>query len=261
MVDAQRHEFLKVRRLIPDEQEIVSVGPRTTVGGALVLMHQHEFDQLPVLAGDEVVGVFTYRSLAKGLGYMRPQDNPLNAPVGDLTEDLEFVRSSDDVEKVLRFIDRDGAVLVGDETNLLAVATSEDVTRFLWAQTHPFVLLQDIELAMRDLGRLACPDEEQLIECVRAAFPPEGTPHSCVLEDLTLGELLQVVKHGPNYGLHFRKTFGSHSNYVSSTLDPVLEIRNKVFHFRGEVSVEELEALAAAHKWLLRRIAIARAEQ
>jgi hypothetical protein len=41
----------------------------------------------------------------------------------------------------------------------------------------------------------------------------------------------------------------------------VLEIRNKVFHFRGEVSVEELEALAAAHKWLLRRIAIARAEQ
>jgi CBS domain-containing protein len=240
---------------------MVTIGPGTTVRSALELMRQHEFDQLPVLAGAEVVGVFTYRSLAKGLGHVRPQDDPLNAHVDDLTEDLEFVRSSDDVANVLRFIDRDGAVLVGDETHLLAVATSEDVTRFLWAQTHPFVLLQDIEFAMRDLGRRACPDEEVLIECVRAAFPPQGTPRSCVLEDLTLGELLQVVKNGPNYGHHFNKTFGKNSNYVSSTLDPVLEIRNKVFHFRGEVSVEELEALAAAHKWLLKRIAIARAGQ
>jgi predicted transcriptional regulator len=254
MVDAQKHEFLKVGRLIPDEQEIVRIGPRTTVGSALQLMQQHEFDQLPVVAGGEVVGVFTYRSLARGLGLMRRQDDPLDAEVDDLTEDLEFVRSSDDVAKVLRFIDRDGAVLVGDETNLLAVATSEDVTRFLWAQTHPFVLLQDIELATRELGRLACPSEETLIECVRAAFPPEGTPHSCVLEDLTLGELLQVVENGPNYGRHFKKTFGNNLNYVHATLDPVLEIRNKVFHFRGEVSVEELEILAAAHKWLLRKI-------
>lgn len=261
MVDGQRHEFLKVGRLIPDEQEIVSIGPRTTVGDALELMRRHEFDQLPVIAGDEVVGVFTYRSLAKGLGGMRRQDDPLNAQVDELTEDLEFVRSSDDVEKVLRFIDRDGAVLVGDETGLLAVATSADVTRFLWAQTHPFVLLQDIELAMRDLVRRACPDEEVLIECVLAAFRHEGVPRSCVLEDLTLGELLRVVKYGPNYGLHFKKTFGSSSNYVSSTVDPVLEIRNKVFHFRGEVSVEELEALAAAHKWLHKRVIIARDAQ
>jgi hypothetical protein len=51
-----------------------------------------------------VVGVFTHRSLARGLRHIRPQNNLLTAPVDDLVEELHFVRASQEVGDVLDFL-------------------------------------------------------------------------------------------------------------------------------------------------------------
>ncbi|MEV4545245.1 hypothetical protein [Micromonospora echinaurantiaca] len=37
------------------------------------------------------------------------------------------------------------------------------------------------------------------------------------------------------------------------TLEPVREIRNKVFHFRGEILPEEVQSLSEAVTWVRRR--------
>ena len=231
--------------------------PGTTVAEALEVMRRGDFSQLPVKVGRQVVGVFTYRSLANGLGNVRKQDDPLTVTVDDLLEDLRFVRATDEVTTILRYMEEDGAVLVGDEENLLAVATAADVTGFLWGVTRPFVLLQDIELAVRDLMRSACSDEE-LAGCISAAIPDtaEGVPVR--VEDLSLGEILRVVLNGENFGRTFKVTFGRNRGLVQSTLTPVREIRNKVFHFRDDVTAEELDVLVAARRWLLRKTLISR---
>ena len=148
--------FFHVGRLIPSDQDVVTIAPGTTVADALEMMRKHDFDQLPVVAGNRVVGVFTYRSLAFGLANVRRHDDPQYVPVDDLLEDLQFVRASEEVGPIIDHLNRDGAVLVGDEDRLRAVATATDVTSFLWRATRPFVLLQDIELALRELMRSAC---------------------------------------------------------------------------------------------------------
>jgi predicted transcriptional regulator len=253
---ASAPEFFRVSQLVPLDQDVVTVPIGTRVGEALDLMRDHAFDQLPVITVDDrVVGAFTYRSFARELRHVRAQDDPRSVPVDDLVEDLKFVRPSDEVGAILGAIEADNAVLVGDEDRLLAVVTTADVTRFLWRRTRPFVLLQDIELAIRDLMRSAC-SAEQLVGCVIAVLLGETDQVDRRLEDLTLGDLLSVLLHGASFGKFFRLRFGPNRDLVRTMLEPVRDIRNKVFHFRDDVSEDELLNLLRVAAWLRRKVLI-----
>lgn len=162
--------FVRVRELVPDDQAILDVLVGTPAAEALRLMRSHNVDQLPVRAANgHVVGVFSHRSLARGLPYV-PGQNPLATPVDDLVEDLPFVASSERMEKVLEPLAIDNAVLVGDEERLLAVVTPADLNRFLWRRTQPFLLLRDIELGVRDLMSSCCAADD-LAASITAALP------------------------------------------------------------------------------------------
>jgi predicted transcriptional regulator len=249
-------EFFRVAKVVPLDQDIVSVPPGTKVKDALEVMREYDYSQLPVMAGRVVVGVFTYRSLARGLASMRPQDDPLESAVEDLVEDLEFHRPRAEVEDILPALDRDGAVLIGEEENLIAVATNTDVIDFLWETTRPFILLQDIELAIRDLMSTSCQTVDELLSHIGSALPEKETKP---LDELTLGELLIVLLHGPSYGSCFRSSFGPNRHLVEGQLAPVREIRNKVFHFRSDLTPEELDMLISVRLWLHRKTVLVKA--
>lgn len=248
--------FFRVSQLVPDDQNVLTVGVGTTVDHALELMRENNFDQLPVTTSSgRVIGTFTHRSLAHGLRHLTAKNEVLKTPVDDLVEELRFVRTAQDVSEILSALEVDHAVLVGDEDRLLAVVTTADVSRFLWQRTRPFVLLRDIELGIRDLMRSCC-SEDQLVEAIVACRAPDDNRTVRRLEELTLGDLLSVLLHGPSYGDYFRLSFGRNRELVSSTLSPVREIRNKVFHFRDEVSGEDLQCLVEVTTWLRRKIMI-----
>jgi CBS domain-containing protein len=249
--------FVRIGQLAPLDQEVVTVPIGTVVGTALDLMADCGFDQLPVLnTRGKVIGTFTYRSFSQQLVHVRTQDDPRNALVDDLVEDLHFVRPTDNLEDILPWVQADNAVLVGDEDRILAVVTAADVTSFLWERTQPFVLLQDIELATRELMRSACSAGE-LTQCLAAALTVEGDEDiRADLEDLTLGELHSVLLHKASFGRYFGSTFGRSRDLVQSTLEPVRDIRNKVVHFRGSVSSDEIGTLVRASVWLRRRMLI-----
>ncbi|MEH0841887.1 CBS domain-containing protein [Micromonospora sp. CPCC 205711] len=254
--ELEQSRFLRVSQLVPDDQDIVTVMAGTPVREALGLMRSRRFDQLPVMTTDgRVVGAFTYRSFSANLRNIRPQDDPLGATVDDLVEDLNFVRPADELSATLTFIERDNAVLVGDEDRLLAIVTTADVSRFLWRRTRPYVLLESIELAVRDLMHTSCSAEE-LRSAVAAALKLEEGGQDVGLEDLTLSELLTVLLNGNSFGRFFRLRFGNNRQLVSTTLAPVREIRNKVFHFRGDLSEQEIQCLHDVSVWLRRKVLI-----
>jgi len=49
---------------VPSDQELVYVAEDTLVTEALTLMQAGGYDQLPVVAGDEILGVFSFREFA-----------------------------------------------------------------------------------------------------------------------------------------------------------------------------------------------------
>ena len=71
-----------------------------------------------------------------------------------------------------------------------------------------------------------------------------------------MAELFSVLFNGENYGRFFSEAFGGSKDLAYSTLEPVREIRNKVFHFRDEVTVHELEMLKNALTYVERRMTI-----
>lgn len=247
-------EFFRVASIIPAEQEIVHVPPGTKVRSALEIMSSNQFSQLPVVAGGTVIGVFTYRSLARHLGSIRRQDDPLDMTVDELLEDLTFVRPGAGLGEIMPLLDRDDAILVGDEQRLLAIATASDVTAFLWEATRPFIIIRDIELAIRDLMHCACPSTDELAVRIAAALPdPSEEASLTALEKLTLGQLILVLLHGDNFGQCFKSSFGNNRHLVRAYLESACDVRNKVFHFLEEVTVEEIDGLLATWRWLERK--------
>lgn len=251
------HNMLRVARLIPAAQTVATIQADTLVRDALELMRLQNFDQMPVVAGSRVIGVFSYRSLAASLEHLRSSQDPLDQRVEDALVDLEFVRASQDVGPIFQLLERDGAVLVGDEENLAAVMTLSDASSYLWQVTRPFVLIQDVELAVRSLMEGACVRKAILPESLVADLPDDrtaGVAEGRTLAQFSMGELFGVLFNGKNYNTVFREAFGQNRSIAASALTPVREIRNKVFHFRDEVIVEELEVLVAARQYLRRRL-------
>jgi hypothetical protein len=176
----------------------------------------------------------------------------MECEVGDFLDEPEFVTARSSMTSVLEVMDRLGWALVGHEENLLAIISPSDVATFLWSISEPFILLQDIELAMRSLMVRACVDATELRQCI-ARVVKVTEQRSCPerLEDLTYNELYSVLEHGENLGRVFSRTFGKHKELFAPFLVPVGEIRNKTFHFRDEVSIEDMQSLAKAKGWLV----------
>ena len=76
-------------------------------------------------------------------------------PVLEFAERLLFARPRDNFEELIDALDRDGAVFVGDPDRLIGLATTLDVLRYLFGIANVYVLLQEIELALRELLRHA----------------------------------------------------------------------------------------------------------
>src|SRR5688500_12961676 len=84
--------FHRAKSLISADQDLIKIPPEMPVSEALKMMQLHRYSQLPVVAGDAVLGVFSYRSFttkaATGRGNIG--GTPLGAlPVEDFLEEFE----------------------------------------------------------------------------------------------------------------------------------------------------------------------------
>ena len=59
--------FHRLKQVLPEAQELIAFPPEKPVAEALAVMHQHNISQVPIVAANEVLGVFTYRSFAQGV--------------------------------------------------------------------------------------------------------------------------------------------------------------------------------------------------
>jgi hypothetical protein len=59
--------FHRLNSVLPIDQILISVLPETPVHEALALLGKHGFSQLPVIVGQQVLGLFSYRSFSQAL--------------------------------------------------------------------------------------------------------------------------------------------------------------------------------------------------
>src|SRR5947199_5609791 len=59
--------FHRLNSVLPTDQKIISVLPETPVQEALDLLNTYGFSQLPVMVGQQVLGLFSYRSFSQAV--------------------------------------------------------------------------------------------------------------------------------------------------------------------------------------------------
>ncbi len=249
--------FHMVSRLLPDDQVVVAVPPETTARDALALMRERGFSQLPVKEGNAILGLFSYRAFA--LEVARITDAKIDAASLPVEEFLEherpaYARLNDEFRSLINVLDEKDSVVVSGPEDLVAILTPMDVLRYLYSVANPFVLVEEIELALRVLILAATGGGTDVLrDCVQKAlssiYKPESLPRR--LEDMTFNDYVALVRDGRNW-LHFAPVFGGTRERVRTKLEPIVDLRNAVFHFRGELSVQDHERLTACRDWLLR---------
>ena len=246
--------FHLIRSLIPEDQELVLARPDMRVREAIQLMQRHNYSQLPVVAGQAVLGVFSFRSLTTKLLEMgRISEHFGDLPVDEFMEQFEFAQLSDNWESIIVHLDRDDGVLVGHRDDLVGILTPMDVLSYLRDIANPFVLLAEIELSLRRIVS-ACVTDEELQACAEHSlsgkYPPDEMPTE--LSDMTFNDYVQIIGDGRNWP-HFEIAFGAGDwlrKRTAKRLKEVRDIRNDVFHFKRRLLPEDIERLMKRREWL-----------
>jgi CBS domain-containing protein len=248
-------QFQRLNRIIPEDQELYCLPSNTVVQEALEKLKQTGFSQMPILHGEEVIGVFSYRSFALGaLQFEDERTNVLTLTVDEFLEKLPYKSLDDPFEDVIDDLDRLDAVLVGTPQNLIAIVSSMDILRYLYGVTSPFVLIGEIELAIRAIMAWSATGP-QLEQCFKRSLSEvyKNRELPSRIEDLTFGDYASVIGHGANWEEHFKSSFGSTRANVRARLGSLIDIRNDMLHFRREITIAEFDELTQVRDWLLRR--------
>ncbi len=262
-----RDLFHLINRVMPEEQELVSVSSETLVADALSIMSDRDFNQLPVIEGEEVLGVFSHRSFAEGLKKLpssvtKKAFDPLALPVEEFTEKLRFVHINDELATLFDEFDLKNAVLVGSEDRLRGVVTTIDALRYFYEVASPYVLLREIELAIRELIR-ASVSVDVLMKCaefsLKQHYQQTNREMPCALEQMSLHDYVMLLRFQGTWS-QFAKAFGTNQDIAGAKLAPLSGLRNDIFHFRRDLTVEEYELLRSSRDWLLRRIRVMEAK-
>ena len=257
--------FHQVNRIIPPGQKVFSLAPDCLVRDAIDQMDALGYSQVPVVQDAEVLGVFSLRSFASEAARSTLKDlNEQQCAPGDLRVDeflepFEFARVKEGMDRALKLLNRDDGLLVGTPERLIGILTPMDFVNYLYDVASPFVMLSEIELAVRELIRLVM-DADEIAEASRLSLKSAYGDESrvpTVLEEMTFDNYKSLVSHGKNWD-KFQPVFGGARNRIGGKLKEIGEIRNALFHFKREITIRDHQDLAGHRDWLLSKVKQAR---
>lgn len=247
--------FHRLNSVLPDDQRMTSVPGDMLASEALEILREHRYSQLPVLIGNEVIGMFSYRSFSRTVMELSSGKASARGLLEDLTveecyEPADFARVTDEFQRWFDTLDDHNSVLVGEPQRLQGIVTPMDVLRYLYQVAKPFVLVAEIETCLRALMRIAA-THEQLAECAKTSlsriYSEEKLPTH--LEEMPFNDYVQIIGDGRNWS-RFQPVFRGTRERTRAKLEEMNALRNAVFHLR-EVSVEDHQRLAALRDWML----------
>ena len=237
----------------------VAIPVTGTVVEALRVLGESGRSHLPVMEDGEIVGLFSHQSFGQGLVYLSNTKagklSPVDLPLEHFLIEPMFLAPDTKLDEALREFRERGAVVVGGREDFDRIATLQDVNDFLYRVTRPFLLIKELETAVRALmGRATT--AEQLAVCARRAIHTRpGQEPPTRVDQLTFGQYAMIICHEENFPL-FEPIFGHQRVLVESRLDPVRQIRNEVFHFKRPLERSEYDMLEYARRWLARRLSV-----
>jgi CBS domain-containing protein len=284
--------------LLPADQQLRTVQPHEHVDWAINIMYQHGYSQLPVTAANgEFQGrVISFESVLRAIQCFRTEAGALL--VRDAAQRVRSYAADADLLATLDDIYRDNFAVIVDESRLIGIVTTADMAVFFREYAQDLMLIEGIESRVKDAIRaLYVGDDDGLDSAIvtvtdrtadirrrlpgaikayltKASFsvPDVETDADAIteaekrlglqepgkkFEDLTFDEFTNVLLR------HARAPRLSQSKDVSELrvlLQQVRDARNKLAHFRGELTSAERRTIQFAAEWLENNLPVLSAE-
>lgn len=245
--------FLKVGSLLSAKPGVVFAETTDSLRATIHKMKQHEYSQLPVYdRAGKCAGIITADEICRQMLDLDDTSDLLDRPVIDfLTESGPlFVASDEDLVANLARLSDSGVLLVGKAPKIEGILTSFDALRLFRQTAQPFLILQDVEIAIRDVVKKLIPDRASRAHRIRELDKSTKNTirENADLDDLDFEDLRQLVVS--NWDL-----FGANTEvkmeYVNDLLGQVRKLRNKICHFRGPLNSAEEDSLLLARRQVL----------
>lgn len=261
-LDLASELFHRINRVIPQDQSLLTVPPDYRARDAVALMLKHRYSQVPVVKDGEVLGVFSFRSFAEEAANQtleectRQKCAPGDLPVDAFVEQFEFARVTEEMSRrVFDAIYQDNALLIGTPERLIGIVTPKDFVRYYSQVASPFVMMSEIESALRQLIENTL-DAEQISSvakrCLASIYGSEDKVPTSV-EQMTFDNYNSLICYGEIWP-KFKPVFGGTRTWVYGKLRQIGDIRNDLFHFRRELTEQDLQTLTTRRNWLLTKI-------
>lgn len=260
-LDLSSELFHRINRVIPQDQVLLTVPPDCLAREAVALLQEHGYSQVPVICNGEVQGVFSFRSFAKHSAAATLDDwktqkcAPGDLRVDDCLEQFDYARVTEEMTRVFDAMERDNGILVGTPDRLVGILTPMDFLRYLHRVASPFVMVSEIERALRALIMVAMSEDEIAAtarRCLADAYQDQAKVPTSV-NAMTFDNYRTLVSNGDNWA-YFKAVFGGTRTRTSGKLKEVGVIRNNLFHFKGELSPQARQALDLHRNWLLTKV-------
>jgi CBS domain-containing protein len=221
-------------------KKLVYVSPSSSVDTAVTEMLANDFSQLPVMNGNTVKGVISWRSLGKRLAL-----GQVCKIVQEAMDEPAVVRSDTSIFQAIHDIVQHDYVLVQREDKTISgIVTTSDLSVQFRVLSEPFLILSEIENHLRPMIDAKFGKDELKL----AVDPSDVDREVNTASDLTFGEYGRLLENEQNWeklGMALdRKTF-------IRKLDAVRVIRNDVMHFDPEgIGDKDIDTLRAFVKFL-----------
>ncbi|WP_184503155.1 CBS domain-containing protein [Streptomyces botrytidirepellens] len=221
--------------------EVVSVSPQATLENAVTLLLLNDFSQLPVIAGRQLKGAVTWKSIAQA------RHRKADCTLIDAVVDAREVRFDHDLVDVLPVLADTDFLLVRGARGEIGILTVADVALAYGTQATPFLLIGELDRRLRAV----ITDRFDLVD-VTAVCDRDGSRRLTSFDQLTFGDYLSVLGNRQRW-----EELGWPLDRVAFTkrLDEVRKIRNDLMHFNPDPLPHNAEAKVRGVISILRQYA------
>ena len=231
---------LTVSSLESASATVVTIEKTQDLSQARALMLRHDYSQLAVMSGQrQLVGAVSWQSMA-----IAAMCNPAFT-LTDATVTATQVEPERELISLIPTIAEQGFVFViAPDRTLAGIVTTADLSRQFATLAKPFLLIGEIERALRRILSTRF-DVEEFAD---ARDPGDTTRAVESVSDLTIGEIARFLANEANWArLHWpvdRREF-------TKAFEEVRDIRNDVMHFTPDpLSTEQDAAVTNFLGWL-----------
>lgn len=211
----------RISKLRAANQEIISLIPDASLEEVITVMMENDISQIPVMANErDVKGIVTWQSIGTRLA--------LNSPKRDARFFMEKAKISSNSESIFEIIDLvvkyDYTLVRGDDNKISGIITASDLSLQFRQLSEAFLVLSEIENALRILIERKFKPEE-----MQACLDPSDAGRNIQsAADLNFGEYVRLLENPKRWS-----QFDLRVDRVKfcDSLNRIRLIRNDVMHF------------------------------